>query len=115
MMTPFEKAREVYRREPCARTFEEDLILHLRFGYVIATPEVFLMFRPVSKQWPAACVVNPANVLHTDPDCWHVTLAAGNPRLFHGCFPYPLEWVSGERQNQLRFYRFQKIAGKLLQ
>ena len=115
-MTPFEQAREVYRREPCARTFEEDLILHLRFGYVVSTPEVFLMFRPVSSWWLEEWMVNPDIANMATPksrDCWHVYLAAGDPSLFHQYFPYPLEWVSGERNNRLRCYRFRKIADSI--
>ena len=111
-MSPFEQAREVYLREPCARTFEEDLILHLRFGYVISTPEVFLMFRPVRRMADHDKIVNPM-FRFMRPNCWHVYLAAGDPTQFYKHFPFPLEWVSGERENKLRVYRFQKIAEKL--
>src|SRR5689334_6772592 len=51
-MTPFLQAAAVYEREPCARTFEEDLYLHLMHGTVISTPEVFAMVRPVFSRWP---------------------------------------------------------------
>ena len=114
-MTPFEQAREVYRREECARTFEEDLLCHLRFGCVISTSDVFLMFRPVDSSGTPEAIVDPWAKWTYGNDCWHVYLAAGDPTLFHQYFPYPLEWVSGERNNQLRFYRFRKIAEKLAQ
>ena len=122
-MTPFEKAREVYRLEPCARTFEEDLILHLRKGYMISTEEVFLMFREVHIQWMSGeDIVDPSKHPreswkdgYPEGRCWHVYLAAGNPALFERHFPYPLPWVSGERNNRLRFYRYRKTAEKLSQ
>jgi hypothetical protein len=111
-MTPFDQAKQVYSLEPCARTFEEDLMLHFRNGYVISTPGVFLMFRGVRRYVEQYKIVDPAFGFFR-PNCWHVYLAAGDPLQFHKHFPYPLPWVSGERNNRLRFYRFHKIAEKL--
>lgn len=107
-MTPYTLARSVYDAEPCARTFEVDLIAHLALGYVVSTPEVFAMFRPVHRDGGEG-IVDPF-VSFPDPDCWHIYLAAGDISLIHGFIPHPLPWVSWERKNRLRFHRY-RIGG----
>lgn len=112
-MTPYQQARQVYETEPCARTFEEDLIAHFENGYVISTPEVFLMFRPVRHDWPEVHIVD-ANLRNcTQGDTWHVYLAAGDASQFASHFPYKLPFVSFERKNELRFYRFRQFSSRL--
>ena len=106
-MTPIEKAAEVYLREPCARTFQEDLKLHLLYGYVISTPRLFIMGRPVVKGAPASEIVDPS---FTFPEalcnCWHIYLAAGNGiQEFFRVEPFELPWLSWERKNILRYHR----------
>lgn len=114
-MTPYQQARAVYDREPCARSFEEDLVAHLLNGYVISTPEVFLMFRDVLRDADPEVITDPFMTFPVSDfsDCWHVYLAAGDMTQFHRFFPYPLEWVSFERKNRLRFRRFRSCAAKI--
>lgn len=111
-MTPYQQARAVYESEPCARTMAEDMVAHFERGYVVNTPEVFLMFRPVSRDGNPDEIVNPWRFF-PHPDCWHVYLAAGDASQFHRHFPYDLPWVSFERKNRLRFRRYRSCAGKL--
>lgn len=65
-MTPVEQAAAVYLSEPCARTFREDLELHLLNGVVYSTPTAFIMARYVARDWPALSVVDPDQ---TDAKC----------------------------------------------
>lgn len=105
---PFADAAAVYDREPCARPFVEDFEAHLRYGWVISTPSLFLMARPVRSDWPEDVVLNPF-ALPDSPDMWHVWLAAGDWREAFDCAPYPLPWVSFERNNRLRRYAWSAI------
>lgn len=107
-MSPFEQAVDVYRREPCARSFIEDFEAHLLHGWIFSTPAIFLMARPVRSDSPVDVVLNPFS-LPDDPDTWHVWLAAGNWREALRLAPFPLPWVSFERRNQLRRYAWNRI------
>lgn len=105
-MTPYEQARSVYDREPCARTFDEDLRLHLLNGFAFSTPAFFVMGRPVRKDWLAPCIVNPNYIFaHHTADCWHLYCMAGDMSAAWSILPWPLPWFSFERRNELRFYR----------
>lgn len=113
-MKPVELVAAVYQQEECARSFREDLEAHLLHGYVYSHPEAFVMGRPVRKDAPYEDIVNPW-VNFTDPDCWHLYLFAG---AFHHAFaapPFQLPWVSYERKNKLRFYRWNDIERKCRQ
>lgn len=105
-MKPVREAAAVYQREPCVRTFREDLEAHLLHGLVYSTSTCFVMARYVSRSWPDSTIVNP---WLNDPTCsqldtLHVYLAAGDlAELFD--FPcQPVVWISFERRNILRYY-----------
>lgn len=113
-MTPFEKATEVYQREPCARTFVDDLALHLRHGWVISAPGWFIMGRPVCYwAWSNQQILDPSFNPPDEPDCWHVWLAAGDLVQALKFIPFPLPYISFERKNVLKMYSFDKFVSKL--
>lgn len=113
-MTPAEQAADVYNREFCVRTFNDDLKAHLLHGYVYSTPEFFVMGRPVMSTAPGHDVVNPwVNWHESDCDAWLVYLMAGDIRKALTMLPYPLPLIGFERKNILRFYplrRFQEFT-----
>lgn len=98
-MTPVEQAAAVYDREPCVNTFREDLEAHLLNGLVFSTPTAFVMARYTSRE-SLTCALE---------TCIHVHLAAGDVmEIFN--FPHiPCEWVSFERDNVLRFHRYEHL------
>jgi hypothetical protein len=110
-MTPVQRAAAVYDREPCARSFKEDLEAHLIYGLVVSTPDLFLMARPVSHDAPRYEIVNPwCNVWDSgEPDCWHLYLYAGDMLSAFQQATYELPYVSFERKNRLRVYRREVI------
>lgn len=113
-MTPLEQAVAVYSREPCARTFDEDLRLHLENGYVVSTPDFFVMARPVWRGMNEFLIVNPAEGCHPAfRDCWHVYLLAGSIQKALTALPYDLPWMSWERGNVLRFFRLDSIRRRI--
>ena len=107
-MTPFLAAAAVYDREPCARSFEADLFLHLVHGVVVSTPDVFAMVRPVWSTWGIERLRTPSETA-ADGDCWWIWLAAGNVgSLF--AWPLPVRvWVGFERENIPKLIRFRDV------
>lgn len=107
-MNPYLAAAAVYEREPCARTFEHDLFLHLMHGVVISTPEVFAMVRPVWRIWWNEKNRDPSQVA-PDGDTWWIWLAAGDVRrLFDWPLP-PKKWVAFERGNSPRCWEYDRL------
>lgn len=114
-MSPFAQALDVYSREPCVRSFSEDLEAHLRHGLVVSNSECFLMARKVFMGWNEADVVNPwvkASSVWHDPDCWHVYLFAGDIHKAFLSADVQLPWVSFERRNKIRYYPWDIIFKK---
>jgi len=107
-MTPVEVAAAVYSKEPCRRTFAEDLEAHLLNGHVHSTDQYFIMGRKVRRDAPHADIVNPW-VKHANPDCWLVYLHAGNMRLAFEAADVRLPWVAFEKRNRLKFYTWDLI------
>lgn len=117
-MSAIETAMGVYQREPCARPFETDLAAHLLRSYVFATPEMFVMGRPVISTAAPELIVDPVHSFPTKLcDCWHVYLAgidgaAGFRDLFR-FLPYALPLISFERRNRLRFHSWERMKERL--
>lgn len=111
-MTPYEQAAQVYEQEESARPFWEDLQAHLLYGWVMSTPELFLMARQVKRDWPDELLKNPW-AIDDDGDCWHVWLAAGDLSKVKEFIPYPLPYLSYERVNVLRSMPFDKACRRI--
>lgn len=108
--TPYERAKEVYLKEPCARSFEEDLEAHMMFGFVFSRPDYFVMGRPVNRFAMPEEIVNPYVHFKTDEqNCWHVYLMAGNIARAWDILPWELPIISFERGNILRFYELERL------
>jgi hypothetical protein len=97
-MSPFDQAAEVYEREPCARSFDEDLFHHLRHGYVISTPQFFALLRPVQRDWPIAWLREPWRI-DRQGNCWWLWLLAGDLVAGAQALPFPLPYIGYEREN----------------
>ena len=107
-MTPAEQAASVYQREPCRRTFAEDLEAHLLNGVVHSTPDFFLMARKVRRDADHTSILDPY-AKHDNPDCWLVWLYAGNMRKAFEAADVQLTWVAFEKRNRLKFYTWEEI------
>lgn len=113
--SPAERARAVYDQEACARSFVQDVELHMLHGYVFASPDYFIMGRGVNSDASDVLVVNPAFIFPRESqDCWMVYLAAGKNayRQFFKHMPYPLPLVCWERKNKLRYYSLEDVMRK---
>jgi hypothetical protein len=111
-MTPIEQAA-AWHREHCAdgMTFADIIAAHGCVGYVVATPDLFLLVRRARSYWPESLRNDPWHVAK-DGDCWHVWLLAGAWKGWERFLPYPLPRVSMHRRGKLRVYpldRFRRL------
>ena len=111
-MTPFDRARGVYERERCKRSFEEDLIAHFRnpAAYVLSTPTVFAMGRPVSRQGSYEEITDPWHVFSWPLviDAFWIHLLAGSIKDAWPYLPQGYAWLGFERDNEPRFWRLRR-------
>ena len=102
---PFEAAKRYYS-QPGMMPLESYLELYLRYGYVLSTPAMFVMARPVCRAWSPEDILDffqPA--FPPGADTWHVEFASGDLGRMFGYFPFPLRWISFERgDGRLRFH-----------
>lgn len=83
-------------------------------GYVLSTPETFVMARPVCSRDPVEMIVDPwVTYSRGDCDAWLIYLAAGNLRPALEWFPFELPLIGWERKNSLRWYGFQSALARL--
>jgi hypothetical protein len=96
MMTPAEQAAELCRARDAS--FREELEAHLLNGWVISTPEVFLLGRPVPRSADAADLraVYPPE----ECDAWFVWLGVGSAERLLALMPYDLPWIGWHRQGR---------------
>ena len=87
---------------------------HKSRGFVFATPDFYVMGRPVRKYAPLEQILD---VTHRfDPatcDCWYVFLLTGDVRKAWSILPYELPWMCWVRDNDphddLRFYETARL------
>ena len=111
-MTP---AKEVYQAMGYPDSLEHDLADYLRGGYVIRTPDVFVMGKPVDltstteahEQWRGV----------RTPDAWYIKLLIGSLRALMALVPFELprvcfeRWVRGSRDLRIHdYYRVRTLA-----
>lgn len=99
-MSPFAQAAECHARLGCGMEFWEVIEAHAQVGYVVMTPELFMLGRRVDRDWGEDERLDPWVTAETG-DCWHVWLLAGDWRCWERFLPYPLEWVSMHRRGRL--------------
>ena len=114
MQNPFDQIAALYDRYPQPRTFDEDIAAHISTGYLISTPEYFLMGRAVSKHAASHLIADPWYAFPRDQqDTWLVYAYSGYSRNFLAFIPYPLKWVAWQRRGRsLRFHELSKIKAK---
>lgn len=111
---PILRAREVYANEPCARSFDQDLYLHLNTPQCIVFKDAttLALVRPVNSRDPQAAITNPAFISST-PDAWWLYLLVGDIATLHTMFCDHLhnrfKLIGWERNNVPRFYDIQKV------
>lgn len=114
-MTPREKAASLYHLWHQPRDFEEDIRIHRTTGYIIETPEAFLMGRAVDSHAPEEFIKSPRVIFgKTVADAWFIWIYVGDIRKIEKLAPYPLPWVGWSRRNRsIRWYDFRIFGDKI--
>jgi hypothetical protein len=77
-MTPIQQIQKLYAGRS-DMDFELELEAHFDCGYVVSTPKVFAMARPVRSDWSAEKLRNPFLVEPLETaDCWFIWALAGD-------------------------------------
>ena len=112
--TPREQAIELYR--PSNLSFQDDVDDHMACGgYIILTPEVYILARPVRHDWPADKIANAAiSEPKETADCWFIWLLCGSLREAVKHLPYRLPWFGfAQRGGPARFLPAEKVLAKI--
>jgi hypothetical protein len=104
-----EAAHDLYQQEPCIRSLEEDISLHLTFGWLYSDPDLLVMARPVAQGADYLRLTNPA-LSFEEPNCWWIYLAVGDIGRALKLIPYPLAYIGWERNNEPRFHLFDRVV-----
>jgi len=99
-MTPFARAAELWLASGTRWPFSRFVEAHAQSGMVFITPDLFALVRPVGTDWSTAELNDPL-LVSTDPDCWHIGLAAGDVSSLPRLLPF-LPWISYHRRGRLR-------------
>lgn len=113
-MTPHEQTVELYR--PSHLSFEDDLEDHVQNGgYVIMTPDVHILARPIRRDWMPERIAKSSEVEpRASADCWFVWLLCGSLKEAVKYLPYHLPWFGFSQKGQaVRFVEAEKVLAKI--
>lgn len=108
-MSPYDQLETLYDQHPQELPFAWYVHWHIKFGFVLSRPDVFVMGRPIVKRVAEA---NGVTMDEPEPgqaaDTWFVHAAAGDLQRAWELIPWNLPYVAWERvldrQRDLRFY-----------
>lgn len=110
MSTPYHLAKKAFEAEPSSFKWEEYLYWHYVNGCIFSRPDFFIGIRPVRSRAEGADIVDPRYRFHSaECDCWHVGIMAGNMAKAWDFLPWPMRWMSYERENRLRIVSLESI------
>jgi hypothetical protein len=107
-MTPFETAARWHNARSPDVLFTVPLEAHLQTGYVFNTPELFIMARRISTDWPEDCILDPW-LTNPEGDAWHVWLYAGEILAIPPLIPYFLPYVTFHRKGKFKIHRMEHL------
>lgn len=102
----------LYEQYDTPRTFADDIAAHLHTGYVVNTPDFFLLARGVDRHASPEDLDNP---WHHFPrftqNTWLIYAFAGVSQNILQFIPYRLTWVTWQRRGKpLRFHTFNRAT-----
>lgn len=111
-LSPAFRAAMEYQIIPGEYTFFDAVEAHLVNGYVVASPEMFILARPVERSASEELLLNPCYRFES-PDAWFIYLAAGQLKYAWKFYPKAYEWVGWQRRGKVcRFYEMNQIKRK---
>lgn len=114
-MSPIARAEALFNQQNRTdEIFIAQLMMYLRFGYVISTPQLFIMFRPVEIAAAPEQIADPEHRF-ARPDAWFIHSAVGKLQMFPRLAPYPLPWICFWRKlrGAIRRYETQNLFKRI--
>ena len=110
-MTPRQQVLNLYWRFPQPRDFQDDYLMHQVSGYVIDTPEAFLMGRGVDRYQDEEVIRCPHVIFpRSRQNAWFIWAFAGDISLMGVLAPYELPYVGWARRNgPIRWYESGRV------
>ena len=113
LMSPYEQAKALYETQHGWKLSDYIDWYGANGGYVMSSPEFFLMGRPVF-HWAPEHITLPYRFDVELCDCWYVHVFAGDFSAIWRHVPYFLPWIAFDRQlsgqrKELRFWRTEAI------
>lgn len=113
-LSPIDQCQGIFGRHGV--DFPALLELHYRHGYVISTPEVFVMGRAVNRRWTTQLIRDPSvgwDVAYRPtlkPDAWWLHGFWGDASKLWPMMPYTLPYVGFEKFDEIpRFYPLETL------
>jgi hypothetical protein len=108
--SPAQKGFDFYGED----LFYQILDLHLMFGYVHATPDYFVMARPVPKDVPVDDMIDITNV-YPSADCnaWCIYFYSGDMQKVFDNIPFSLPYIVFERNGRPKIYLLDKLKQRI--
>lgn len=98
--SPF-AAAAIWHQTHCPETPFRDVVeAHFQTGYVISSPDLFILARQIWRHWPAHKISDPWETSATG-DSWHIWLFAGDLSAIPSIIPYKLPFVTYHRGDRL--------------
>ena len=98
-LTPIQKAREMFNQrevnpaDPLMfSTFDMEVRCWMHYGYVVSTPTLFVMAKPVDLADSSAAIWDPA-FYHAEPNAWLVHTLVGDMEEAWHHIPFVLDYV----------------------
>ena len=109
MPSPYETIRAEYNRCPHELEWEWWVDWHYQHGFVYATPDFFIMGKPVRKDAPSDWLEDPEYVVtRGEANAWYIFAFAGDMGKAWAIMPWPLAWIAFQRvrggKRELAFY-----------
>lgn len=119
MSNPYEQTLADWERRPRDWPLRHYEDLHKARGFVFATPEFYVMGRPVRKYAPLEQILDiEHNFAFPSCDTWYIFQMTGDVAKAWAVLPWSLPWVCFVRDNdptsELRFYethRLMRLSG----
>lgn len=114
-MTPYERVLRIYRNHP-EMSLGPDLEAHMRLGFLVCTPQMFAMCRPVRREWSEEWLSDLDRVEPLETaDCWYFWLLTGDLATTCQWLPYHLPWFAfSRRRKPIKFMDAARLLPKVL-
>jgi len=113
-MSPYETVMLDWLQRPRDRPLDHYERIHKQRGFVFATPEFYIMGRPVRKYAPIEDILNvECDFAPSTCDTWFIFQLAGDMRAAWKIMPWELPWMCWTRDNdpqqELMFFETRRL------